>query len=152
MCSLIEGICQVRKKIDLPNLELPVVFDHVFFCEYSYDPIKGALKQLPAHVKVTSLIGKADLAASRKNKGKGKCDDILQDSSGKWNDVPRENRLATLDIFAGCGSLSEGLQQSGKSCIQGWNPGGFKIANQCFLSLASYLFWLLSFLSIYFLN
>ncbi|WOK98331.1 DNA (cytosine-5)-methyltransferase 1B-like [Canna indica] len=113
--EMIEGKCQVRKRIDLPNLELPVVFDHVFFCEYSYDPIKGALKQLPAHVKVTSLTGKADLAASRKNKGKGKCVDDLQDSSGKWNDVPRENRLATLDIFAGCGGLSEGLQRSGAS-------------------------------------
>lgn len=25
-----------------------------------------------------------------------------------------ENRLATLDIFSGCGGLSEGLEQSGE--------------------------------------
>lgn len=44
--EMIKGKCEVRKKIDLPNLELPVVLDHVFFCEYFYDPVKGALKQV----------------------------------------------------------------------------------------------------------
>lgn len=31
----------------------------------------------------------------------------------KEKEALQDNRLATLDIFAGCGGLSEGLQQSG---------------------------------------
>ncbi|CAL9757578.1 unnamed protein product [Musa acuminata subsp. burmannicoides] len=113
--EMIKGKCEVRKKIDLPNLELPVVLDHVFFCEYSYDPVKGTLKQLPAKTKLTSLARKADPYTSRKKKGKEKCEDNQQNFSDKRKDEPCENRLATLDIFAGCGGLSEGLQQSGVS-------------------------------------
>jgi DNA (cytosine-5)-methyltransferase 1 len=51
-------------------------------------------------------------SASKKNKGKEICDDTLG-GSDKKKDIPSENTLATLDIFAGCGGLSEGLQQSG---------------------------------------
>ena len=47
----------------------------------------------------------------KKNKGKQICDD-KQAGSEKDIVVP-ENSLATLDIFAGCGGLSEGLQLSG---------------------------------------
>jgi DNA (cytosine-5)-methyltransferase 1 len=50
-------------------------------------------------------------SASKKNKGKQICDD-KQAGSGKDIVIP-ENSLATLDIFAGCGGLSEGLQLSG---------------------------------------
>jgi len=69
--------------------------------------------QLPANVKLWSHNGKVANTASRKNKGKGKCIEGEQDHD-QWKDVPQESRLATLDIFAGCGGLSEGLQQSGK--------------------------------------
>ena len=44
--EILEGKCEVRKKIELPDLELPVVVDHIFFCEYSYDAVKGAVKQV----------------------------------------------------------------------------------------------------------
>jgi DNA (cytosine-5)-methyltransferase 1 len=50
--------------------------------------------------------------ASRKKKGK--CiegeDNLAYD---KQSEASQENCLATLDIFAGCGGLSEGLRQSG---------------------------------------
>jgi DNA (cytosine-5)-methyltransferase 1 len=50
--------------------------------------------------------------ASRKKKGK--CiegeDNLAYDKQSK---ASQENCLATLDIFAGCGGLSEGLRQSG---------------------------------------
>lgn len=45
-------------------------------------------------------------------KKKGKCKEGENDLDV---DKLKENRLATLDIFAGCGGLSEGLQQSGIS-------------------------------------
>jgi len=44
--EILEGKCEVRKKIELPDLELPVVVDHIFFCECSYDAVKGAVKQV----------------------------------------------------------------------------------------------------------
>ena len=54
-----------------------------------------------------------DDAEIRKKKGKCKegenCFDDKMDASST-------NRLATLDIFAGCGGLSEGLQKSGRLC------------------------------------
>lgn len=44
--EMIEGKCVVRRKIDFPNMEPPFIMDHVFFCEYAYDPVKGSLKQV----------------------------------------------------------------------------------------------------------
>lgn len=67
---------------------------------------------MPANIKVKYSSGQTSDAAARKRKGK--CiegDDVLESpNEGK---TLNEKRLATLDIFAGCGGLSEGLQQSG---------------------------------------
>lgn len=68
-------------------------------------------QQLPGNVKLTSPTGKV-ITTSRKGKGKlkeGECDPDDRNLSV----ASQENRLATLDIFAGCGGLSEGLQKSG---------------------------------------
>ncbi|XP_066333917.1 DNA (cytosine-5)-methyltransferase 1A-like isoform X3 [Miscanthus floridulus] len=110
--TMIEGKCEVTMKDALPNSNLPVVVEHVFYCELLFDPVTGSLKQLPPNAKLMSLIRKAP-SASKKNKGKQICDDEL-DGSDK-NDMPSDNSLATLDIFAGCGGLSEGLQIAGAS-------------------------------------
>ena len=70
-------------------------------------------KQLPVHIKMRYSARKAvDDAATRKRKGKGKVgeDDLKVE---RQKTAFQENCLATLDIFAGCGGLSEGLQQSG---------------------------------------
>lgn len=44
---MLEGKCEVRKKQDLPSVDLPPIFDHIFFCECLYDPSKGSVKQVP---------------------------------------------------------------------------------------------------------
>ncbi|GFZ03206.1 methyltransferase 1 [Actinidia rufa] len=111
--AAIEGKCEVRRKQDLPFIDAPTIFQHIFFCEYFYDHKNGAVKQLPAHVKLSSSKGKAvEDDAIRKKKGKCKegenCSDEKMDASST-------NCLATLDIFAGCGGLSEGLEKSGVS-------------------------------------
>lgn len=69
------------------------------------------LYQLPANAKLMSLIRRVP-SALKKNKGKQICDNDLA-GSDKKKDMLSENTLATLDIFAGCGGLSEGLQQAG---------------------------------------
>ncbi|KAA8531274.1 hypothetical protein F0562_005983 [Nyssa sinensis] len=108
----IEGRCEVRKKHDLPSHDVLAIFEHIFFCEYLYDPSSGSLKQLPSDIKLRYSTGKVDDDATSRKK-KGKCKEGENDE--KPNKASKENRLATLDIFAGCGGLSEGLQQSGVS-------------------------------------
>ncbi|KAL5560163.1 hypothetical protein UlMin_036374, partial [Ulmus minor] len=111
----IEGRCEVRKKNDVPDCNAPAMFEHVFFCEHLYDPSKGSLKQLPANVKLRFSTGtSSNTNAARKKKGKGiEGENDLEVE--KQKDTSQEKRLATLDIFAGCGGLSEGLHQSGAS-------------------------------------
>ncbi|KAI4310841.1 hypothetical protein MLD38_035791 [Melastoma candidum] len=111
----VKGKCEVRKKKDLPPNDDPVTLQHVFFCESFYDPLTGSLKQLSSNIKMRySAVTVDSEAVLRKRKGKGKEVDTDMES-----DIPKgadkENRLPTLDIFAGCGGLSEGLQKSGVS-------------------------------------
>ncbi|KAK7380171.1 hypothetical protein VNO78_32642 [Psophocarpus tetragonolobus] len=110
----IEGKCEVRKKNDIPERSAPGIFQNVFFCELLYDPASGSLRKLPAHVKVKYSNGQTSDAAARKRKGKCKEGDDVSASAREGNTL-NEKHLATLDIFAGCGGLSEGLQQSGVS-------------------------------------
>nr|AAC39356.1 Met2-type cytosine DNA-methyltransferase [Daucus carota] len=124
LVEAIEGRCEVRKKSDLPTCDAPTIYEHVFYCEYLYDPHKGSLKQLPSNIKLRySTVKGAYDSSLRKNKGKCKEgeDDLEAEKS-------KENCLATLDIFAGCGGLSEGLQQSGvcrtKWAIEYEEPAG----------------------------
>ena len=46
LVEAIEGRCEVRKKSDLPTCDAPTIYEHVFYCEYLYDPHKGSLKQV----------------------------------------------------------------------------------------------------------
>lgn len=67
--------------------------------------------QLPSNIKLQYSTGKSnDDSASRKKKGK--CKEGENDTEPE-KVVSNEHRLTTLDIFAGCGGLSEGLEQSG---------------------------------------
>lgn len=64
---------------------------------------------MPSNIKLRYSTGKASRDVEFRKK-KGKCKEGENDLD---DDKLKENRLATLDIFAGCGGLSEGLQQSG---------------------------------------
>ncbi|KAL3814578.1 hypothetical protein ACJIZ3_015846 [Penstemon smallii] len=142
--DVIEGKCEIRKRKDLRPQDVPSVFDHVFFCEYLYDPSKGSIKHLPSHIKLRYSPGQPNHDAMSKKKGK--CKEGETDSEfGKLNEASQANRLATLDIFAGCGGLSEGLHQSGVSLTK-WaieyeeaagdafrlnHPGSLVFVNNC---------------------
>ncbi|KAA8536618.1 hypothetical protein F0562_029096 [Nyssa sinensis] len=125
----IEGKCEVRRKQDLPPLDGLAIFEHIFFCEHLYDPDNGALKQLPAHIRLgPSKQRVVDDVEKRRKKGKCKEGENGFESFDRQKDASHTNRLATLDIFAGCGGLSEGLQQSGvaltKWAIEYEEPAG----------------------------
>lgn len=70
--------------------------------------------QLPAHFKLMLQTRKvADKNKVGNNKRKAKC----AGEKAPFNEcrgIDQKARLASLDVFAGCGGLSEGLQQSGK--------------------------------------
>ncbi|KAJ8765298.1 hypothetical protein K2173_011995 [Erythroxylum novogranatense] len=111
----IEGKCEVRKKSDMPTCNALVNFDHIFFCEHLYDPAKGSLKQLTAHIRLRYSTGSGNCdSATRKRKGKCKEGETDIDVN-EQKEASQDNCLATLDIFAGCGGLSEGLRQAGVS-------------------------------------
>ncbi|KAF1899167.1 hypothetical protein Lal_00019289 [Lupinus albus] len=123
----IEGKCQVRKKNDVPACSASGLFQNVFFCEHLYDPATGSIKKLPAHIKVKYSSAQTGDAAAIKRKGKSKEGESLPEPEKEMKTLD-EKRLATLDIFAGCGGLSEGLQQSGiantKWAIEYEEPAG----------------------------
>ncbi|KAL8255048.1 hypothetical protein R6Q59_033269 [Mikania micrantha] len=114
--SALEGKCEVRRKKDLSSFDSTYIVDHVFFCEHLYDPDKGSLKQLPVNIKLSPLKENfVNEAALRKRKGKSKEGESNIDMNDNQQSSASNNRLATLDIFAGCGGLSEGLQKAGAS-------------------------------------
>ncbi|KAH7865338.1 hypothetical protein Vadar_005343 [Vaccinium darrowii] len=111
--TAIEGKCEVLRKQENPFLDAPAIFQHIFFCEKIYDYNDGAIKQLSAHIKFSPSKERI-VDEATKSKNKGKC--IEGESNFReQNDVSLVKGLATLDIFAGCGGLSEDLQQSGVS-------------------------------------
>eukprot|EP01018_Ginkgo_biloba_P018917 Gb_24436 [translate_table: standard] len=113
----IQGKCEVRRQHHFSAVSGNAILDHIFWCSCIFDPSKGTVKQLPANIKLSSSKSMGDV------KGKSCVDDANAKMKGKAivEELPapdrletsHENRLVTLDIFAGCGGLSDGLQQSG---------------------------------------
>ncbi|CAE6198521.1 unnamed protein product [Arabidopsis arenosa] len=107
----IKGKCEVMKKDDMPlHREYPLL-NHIFFCELFYDSSNGHLNKLPSSIKLMlSSIKDEKLLREKKGKGVESGTDYAM-----IDEVPKEMRLATLDIFAGCGGLSYGLEKAGVS-------------------------------------
>ncbi|CAH8298780.1 unnamed protein product [Eruca vesicaria subsp. sativa] len=108
----IEGKCEVRRKHDMPLRNDYLILGNIFFCELFYH--NGSLHQFST--------GKKKKKKKKKKFSTLKDDTLLRKLKGKGiegetdsDEVPKEMRLATLDIFAGCGGLSKGLEQSGVS-------------------------------------
>eukprot|EP01018_Ginkgo_biloba_P000890 Gb_34186 [translate_table: standard] len=118
--SAIKGKCEVRRQQSFSAVPGNAIFEHVFFCSCVFDPKKGAIKQLPANIKFNSSKlmgdqkGKSHLDETTNVKRKGKTIEGNQ-TPEEISEASRDHCLSTLDIFAGCGGLSEGLQNSGVS-------------------------------------
>ncbi|CAH2044605.1 unnamed protein product, partial [Thlaspi arvense] len=91
----IEGKCEVREKKDMPLPREFPISENIFFCEHLYGSSTGCLNQFWFPFSDTLL---------RKQKGKE-----LESEA----DSGTVKRLATLDIFAGCGGLTHGLDRAG---------------------------------------
>uniref|UniRef100_A0A803KRA2 DNA (cytosine-5-)-methyltransferase n=1 Tax=Chenopodium quinoa TaxID=63459 RepID=A0A803KRA2_CHEQI len=129
----VQGKCQVRIKDDLLSINYPAVHEHAFFCEHLYDPVRGAIKQLPSNVRLNSMI---DESMSRRKKGKAI--EGEDDEPVKQKGESLKKQLATLNIFAGCGGLSEGLEQSGKIWYSGsWSLWFSQSRKRAFIWAAS---------------
>ncbi|XP_010450186.1 PREDICTED: DNA (cytosine-5)-methyltransferase 2-like [Camelina sativa] len=110
----INGKCEVRKKYDMPLCHELYISDHIFFCELFYDSSNGSFKQLPSSMKLNfSTIKNKNILQEKKQKGVESETD--SEMFVKPDVVPEEMRLATLDIFAGCGGMSHGLEKAGVS-------------------------------------
>lgn len=60
--------------------------------------------------KILSFLG------GGKGKGKGKAAQDSQDTPNEPQ-MPKVPKYRTLDVFSGCGGLSEGFHQAGKCCF-----------------------------------
>eukprot|EP00899_Mesostigma_viride_P026525 jgi/Mesvir1/7057/Mv09173-RA.1 len=103
---------------------------HAFVCNLAFDPATKAIKKLHLD-KLNTAKSAAGAATAGAGKGKGKAPavDVAGAGKGKGKMVaePAEldgsyggagsdhdaGKLRTMDIFAGCGGLSEGFHQSG---------------------------------------
>ncbi|KAJ7517728.1 hypothetical protein O6H91_21G038100 [Diphasiastrum complanatum] len=118
--NVVRGTCDVRRYHEVLGASGICMMKHTFFCSCIYDPKRGTIKQLPANVKLSPKISERFAThckledSSSKFKGKGKMVEDVQPLAIS-EEVSAEHALTTLDIFAGCGGLSEGLQQSGAS-------------------------------------
>ncbi|XP_047318972.1 DNA (cytosine-5)-methyltransferase 1B-like isoform X2 [Impatiens glandulifera] len=111
--TAIKGKCEIRRKQDVSHVQPLGVFDHIFYCDCFFDHKSGKIDQLPTHMKES--FSKGIDAIGNKNKRK---------------DNPI-TPLSTLDVFAGCGGLSEGLRQSGV-CETKWAIEYEKAAGKAF--------------------
>ncbi|KAG0622398.1 hypothetical protein M758_3G094700 [Ceratodon purpureus] len=113
--SNIRGRCEVLRPGPVLESAVKAGASNLFFCSRFCDPKTGTVKQLPATVKLSTYSRHADsnAVAELKAKAKGKGKAVEEDCSPPSAVTSHENTLSTLDIFAGCGGLSEGLRQAG---------------------------------------
>lgn len=111
--NAVMGKCLVRKRLhDNDVAEAP----HVFLCGRMCNPKEKTVHMLPAQVKLATSACSQTVKAAARGKGKAAAAPVAEEGDGSCGDGtggPEGSKLVTLDIFAGCGGLSEGLHQSG---------------------------------------
>uniref|UniRef100_A0AAY4B461 DNA (cytosine-5)-methyltransferase n=1 Tax=Denticeps clupeoides TaxID=299321 RepID=A0AAY4B461_9TELE len=102
--------------------------DRFYFLE-AYNYRTKSFEDPPNHARGVVNKGKG------KGKGKGKSAGSSQDSADQENKEAKVPKLRTLDVFSGCGGLSEGFHQAGISetlwAIEMWDPAAqaFRLNN-----------------------
>ncbi|XP_050512373.1 DNA (cytosine-5)-methyltransferase PliMCI [Diabrotica virgifera virgifera] len=94
------------------NFESPTEWSELgpyrFYFTEAYDPENKKITELPTNAKNIGIKGKGK--GGGKIKGKAKLENDLADLPPVWDKVDRP--LRCMDVFAGCGGLSEGLKMS----------------------------------------
>ncbi|GFS20276.1 DNA (cytosine-5)-methyltransferase [Elysia marginata] len=111
--SQLEGKCTVIYQDNL-NQSIDSFFlggaDRFYFSE-AYSADTREFEEPPYHARLMGGKGKS------KGKGKGKGKSYTKETSSSqaapWEEKVEVHRLRTLDVFAGCGGLSEGFHQAG---------------------------------------
>ncbi|KAB0805238.1 hypothetical protein PPYR_02208 [Photinus pyralis] len=106
--SLVTGKCYIAcsNALEIPVDEWSSRGPYRFYFTQAYDEKKQLFYDVPSEGLNIGLISKG------KGKGKGKSKQVdkpSKDLAPEW-DVPR--KLKCMDVFAGCGGLSEGLHQA----------------------------------------
>ncbi|XP_052586847.1 DNA (cytosine-5)-methyltransferase 1-like [Peromyscus californicus insignis] len=106
----VQGRCTVEHGEDLPESTQDYSQggpDRFYFLE-AYDAKSKSFKDLPDHIRNPGNKGKG------KGKGKGKAQHQVSEPREPKTTIQLP-KLRTLDVFSGCGGLSEGLHQAGVS-------------------------------------
>ncbi|XP_031126825.1 DNA (cytosine-5)-methyltransferase 1A-like [Ipomoea triloba] len=117
--TAVKGKCAVWTRKDFVFMDFPYSHEHNFFCEYVVADPDNRPKLLPL------LEGCLELKETSR-----KIEEEKEDEPGSKCVVPR-SPLATLDIFSGCGGLSEGLEKSG-AAVTKWAIESDQKASEAF--------------------
>ncbi|KOB70090.1 Cytosine-specific methyltransferase [Operophtera brumata] len=113
--SSIQGPCYLVYEQNIPQSESLLEWFEKdpsrFYFSKCYDKSTGKIADVPDHAKA---VGRSDIGQD-KGKGTGKGKSKLSKSAEEQphEDEVKIRPLRTLDVFAGCGGLSEGLHRAG---------------------------------------
>ncbi|XP_039753119.1 DNA (cytosine-5)-methyltransferase PliMCI-like isoform X2 [Pararge aegeria] len=110
--SNVVGLCQLFYVENIPQQDsihewLESDPNRIYFRQ-TFDKASGQFNDVPQHAK---HVGRGDRGKD-KGKGKGKSSKTSEPTIAKTREV-HVRPLRTLDVFAGCGGLSEGLHRAG---------------------------------------
>ncbi|KAK9745054.1 Cytosine specific DNA methyltransferase replication foci domain [Popillia japonica] len=93
--------------LDIPVREWTTLGPHRFYFTQAYDAKSQSYVEVPPHA------AKIGIPKKGKGKGKGKSKSEIKycETAPNWGNIDRP--LKCMDVFAGCGGLSEGLHQAG---------------------------------------
>ncbi|XP_045784072.1 DNA (cytosine-5)-methyltransferase PliMCI-like [Maniola jurtina] len=125
--AAVTGLCHLVYVDNIPQQDsicewLEMDPSRMYF-KQSYDRASGKFGPVPDHAK---LVGRED-GWKGKGKGKGKSNKSSVSKTPEMNVRP----LRTLDVFAGCGGLSEGLHRSGVAKCE-WAVENLETAAQAY--------------------
>lgn len=93
--------------LDVPTSEWSNLGPHRFYFNQMYDAIAQCYTDVPQYAARIGIPSKG----KGKGKGKSKTETKLEQIAPTWDNLDRP--LHCMDVFAGCGGLSEGLHQAG---------------------------------------
>nr|Q27746.1 RecName: Full=DNA (cytosine-5)-methyltransferase PliMCI; AltName: Full=DNA methyltransferase PliMCI; Short=DNA MTase PliMCI; Short=M.PliMCI; AltName: Full=Dnmt1; AltName: Full=MCMT [Paracentrotus lividus]CAA90563.1 DNA (cytosine-5-)-methyltransferase [Paracentrotus lividus] len=141
--EVVQGKCSVvcAEDLNVSTDEYSAGGPHKFYFREAYDSERKCFEDPPSKSRSTRMKGKG----KGKGKGKAKGKIAVEKEEEKESTETPFNKLKCLDVFAGCGGLSEGFHQAG-ICESSWaiekeepaaqayrlnNPGSTVFSDDC---------------------